>query len=103
EMVGRRITPVSRNSRSTPRATRLDAPILMLDSVTSHPADPPPRLSDVSLQILAGELVGIAGVDGNGQAALIETVLGLRRFASGKRTTRATGIAHIADDRQREA
>ena len=34
------------------------------------------RLKDVSLQVRAGEIVGIAGVDGNGQEALVEVVVG---------------------------
>ncbi|MDQ3104401.1 MAG: ATP-binding cassette domain-containing protein, partial [Actinomycetota bacterium] len=40
-------------------------------------------LSDVSLSIRAGEVVGVAGVEGNGQTELVEAVVGLRRAAAG--------------------
>ncbi|MBV2359130.1 ABC transporter ATP-binding protein [Thalassococcus sp. CAU 1522] len=68
----------------------------------------------VSLQVRSGEVMGIAGVQGNGQSALIEALAGLRptvggtvRF-DGRDITRASprarhrmGIAHIPEDRQR--
>ena len=38
-----------------------------------------PLLSDVSFDIHAGEVLGIAGVEGNGQAELVETIMGMRR------------------------
>lgn len=41
-------------------------------------------LRDVSLQIRAGEILGVAGVDGNGQAELAEVLTGLRKADSGK-------------------
>jgi general nucleoside transport system ATP-binding protein len=69
---------------------------------------------DVSLDVRAGEIVGIAGVDGNGQSELIDGLTGLRSVASGSITvhgddlTRATarqvldaGIGHIPEDRHR--
>ncbi|HSP71239.1 MAG TPA: ABC transporter ATP-binding protein [Gaiellaceae bacterium] len=73
------------------------------------------KVRDVSLQVRAGEIVGIAGVDGNGQTELVEALTGLRRFESGsvtvagKRFERHTtarkmldaGIGHIPEDRQR--
>jgi simple sugar transport system ATP-binding protein len=70
-------------------------------------------LEGVSLQVRSGEVVGIAGVQGNGQSALIETLAGLRHPAAGtvlfdgRDITRASprarhrmGIAHIPEDRQ---
>jgi len=67
----------------------------------------------LNLQVRSGEVVGIAGVQGNGQSALIEALTGVRRVASGSITfdgndiTRASarqrhrlGIAHIPEDRQ---
>ena len=41
-------------------------------------------LKDVSLQVRAGEVLGIAGVEGNGQAELVEAVTGMRRVESGQ-------------------
>jgi general nucleoside transport system ATP-binding protein len=68
----------------------------------------------VSLQVHAGEILGIAGVDGNGQSELIDALTGLRHPASGTiqiaghELSRATarealdaGVGHIPEDRHR--
>jgi general nucleoside transport system ATP-binding protein len=68
----------------------------------------------VSLEVHAGEIVGIAGVDGNGQSELIDALTGLRQPASGRivvggrdvtnasaRGVLDNGIGHIPEDRQR--
>lgn len=68
----------------------------------------------ISFSVRSGEIVGIAGVQGNGQSALIEALTGLTRTAGGTvkfldkdithSSTRARhkmGIAHIPEDRQR--
>jgi simple sugar transport system ATP-binding protein len=73
-----------------------------------------PAVRGVSFQVRAGEIVGIAGVDGNGQTELIEALTGLRtahsgRFSvAGRELTRAgthtildAGVGHIPEDRQR--
>jgi general nucleoside transport system ATP-binding protein len=69
----------------------------------------------VSFELREGEIVGIAGVDGNGQRELVEALTGLRRPRSGRivfggrdltgRGARAfldAGVGHIPEDRQRE-
>jgi simple sugar transport system ATP-binding protein len=68
----------------------------------------------VSLDVRAGEIVGVAGVDGNGQAELIDALTGLQKIDSGTvtiaghRLERSTprealdaGVGHIPEDRQR--
>jgi ABC-type uncharacterized transport system ATPase subunit len=73
-------------------------------------------LHGVSLEVRAGEIVGIAGVDGNGQRELAEVVTGLRPWTGGTVTiagvaltaltpaqARALGVAHIPEDRHRRA
>ncbi len=68
----------------------------------------------VSLQVRAGEIVGIAGVDGNGQSELIEAITGLRKPEAGRvavdgeeladegaRDCLDAGVGHIPEDRQR--
>jgi simple sugar transport system ATP-binding protein len=68
----------------------------------------------VSFQVRAGEIVGLAGVDANGQTELIDAITGLRRVhsgrisAAGEDVTRAdaraaldAGVGHIPEDRQR--
>ncbi|HEY9402801.1 MAG TPA: ATP-binding cassette domain-containing protein, partial [Pyrinomonadaceae bacterium] len=75
------------------------------------------RLDGVSFDVRAGEIVGIAGVEGNGQTELIETLAGLGATGRtetgtvefggrditrlGSRARRELGIAHIPEDRHR--
>lgn len=71
-------------------------------------------LRSVSLEVRAGEIVGIAGVDGNGQRELVEAIMGLRRPASGSvlldrkdithsspASTIESGVSHVPEDRHR--
>jgi simple sugar transport system ATP-binding protein len=73
-----------------------------------------PKVRGVSFDVRAGEIVGIAGVDGNGQTELVEAITGLRRMESGTievagrrlhaRSAREmldAGVGHIPEDRQR--
>ena len=70
------------------------------------------KIRGLSLSVRAGEIVGIAGIDGNGQSELIEAITGLRRVERGSvvlsgrdvtnkspRRIRAAGLAHIPEDR----
>jgi simple sugar transport system ATP-binding protein len=72
------------------------------------------KVRGVSFEVRAGEILGIAGVDGNGQTELVEAITGLRRPLAGKivvagsavhaghaRTMLEAGIGHIPEDRQR--
>ncbi|MBB3113525.1 simple sugar transport system ATP-binding protein [Paenibacillus phyllosphaerae] len=71
-----------------------------------------PLLDQVSFQVRAGEIVGVAGVSGNGQSELLQAVTGLRRIDVGKVALsgqdvtgrspfqfREAGLAHIPEDR----
>jgi len=71
-----------------------------------------PVLRGVNLSVRAGEIVGIAGVEGNGQTELVEVLTGLRKAAGGRvtllgraitnlspRAVREAGMAHIPEDR----
>jgi len=73
-----------------------------------------PCVSDVSLEVRAGEILGLAGVLGNGQSELVEALVGLRRVTSGtvallgEDITGATprrvierGVAHVPEDRHK--
>ncbi len=73
-----------------------------------------PAVRGLSLEVRAGEIVGVAGVDGNGQSELVEAITGLRvprggqiRVAgrditgSGVQGALAAGVGHIAEDRHR--
>jgi general nucleoside transport system ATP-binding protein len=71
-------------------------------------------LTDITFEIHRGEVLGIAGVEGNGQAELVETVMGMREPSAGTiklgdldvtdwdtRRLREAGIAYIPEDRHR--
>jgi ABC-type uncharacterized transport system ATPase subunit len=60
--------------------------VLAIDQVSCLNDRGTPALRDVSLSVRAGEIVGIAGVDGNGQRELVECIAGLRDFTSGRIT-----------------
>jgi simple sugar transport system ATP-binding protein len=73
-----------------------------------------PAVRDVSFSVRAGEIVALAGVEGNGQSELIEAITGLRRADSGDvvvggrvishataRKMLDAGVGHIPEDRQR--
>ena len=70
------------------------------------------KLNDVSFDVRAGEIVGIAGVEGNGQTELIEVLAGLLKSSGGSatlegreigilsaRAVKELGVAHIPEDR----
>jgi general nucleoside transport system ATP-binding protein len=72
-----------------------------------------PACRNVSLEVKAGEIVGLAGVDGNGQSELIDALTGLRKVEAGQilvagrdmtdagaRECLDLGIGHIPEDRQ---
>jgi simple sugar transport system ATP-binding protein len=74
-----------------------------------------PILSEINLEVHKGEIVGIAGIEGNGQAPLVDTIIGLMPEASGEIKVdgqsivaldaldrRATGIGLIPEDRHRQ-
>ncbi len=71
-------------------------------------------VKDVSFQVRAGEIVGLAGVDANGQSELIDAITGLRRSKEGRilvagreyhnataREMLDSGVGHIPEDRHR--
>ncbi|MEO9650832.1 MAG: ABC transporter ATP-binding protein [Roseobacter sp.] len=112
-MVGRKVLLRVDKKPATPGAVILD--IAGLRVVDEQKVE---RLKGVDLQVRAGEILGIAGVAGNGQSELLE-VLGGYAQASGTitlngtpldltgkdadgRSRRKNGIGHVPEDRQRE-
>ena len=64
--------------------------------------DPSKRhLNDINLEVFPGEIVGIAGVEGNGQTELVQVLTGLRQIDSGTLTLNGERVAHIPADRHR--
>ena len=65
-----------------------------------------PAVKDISFEIRKGEILGIAGVEGNGQHELIEAICGLRKYSgelklNGKPLNDRTPIAHIPANRHK--
>ncbi len=60
-------------------------------------------LDDVTLTIHRGEILGIAGVEGNGQAELVESILGMRVATSGRIVLSGADMTRWATRRRREA
>jgi ABC-type uncharacterized transport system ATPase subunit len=107
-MVGREV--VLRIEKSAPE---VGDPLLEVDNLRVLDERGLEAVRGASFQVKAGEIVGIAGVDGNGQTELIDALTGLRRpsdgriVAAGKDITTAAarecldlGVGHIPEDRQ---
>jgi simple sugar transport system ATP-binding protein len=108
-MVGSELpSPEARESTVT------DEPILAVAGLTVRTPDGRPLVEDVSFTIHRGEVVGIAGVEGNGQAELVEAIMGMCPSAGtirldgadvsdwGTRTRREAGMGFIPEDRHRQ-
>ena len=86
-------------------------PVLEARDVSTPRRPPAVALSQVCLEARGGEIVGIAGVDGNGQRELVEVLAGLRDAAGSVRVcgeevlgrdpgrVRALGVGHVPEDR----
>jgi simple sugar transport system ATP-binding protein len=110
-MVGSELpTPETRESTVT------DHVELAVDHLTVLEPSGRPLIEDVTLAIRRGEIVGIAGVDGNGQTELIEAIVGMRSADAGTvsldgtdlsswptRRRREAGIGYVPEDRHRHA
>lgn len=89
--------------------------ILQVDGLSVQDERKVQRVSQVSFAIRAGEIFGIAGIDGNGQTELVEALAGLRAASGGDVTFQGTsiirtsvqarvaaGIGYVPQDRQRD-
>jgi simple sugar transport system ATP-binding protein len=101
-------------SPSTEDSTVTDQACLRLEDVTVHDPAGRPVLADIDFTIHAGEVLGIAGVEGNGQSELVETIIGLLKTSRGRillgeeditrwstRRRRESGMGVIPEDRHR--
>jgi simple sugar transport system ATP-binding protein len=89
------------------------AVVMRVDNLTASSEQGVPALKGVSFELRAGEILGIAGVEGNGQSELMEVLAGTRRATGGKvllgtrdittmdaRTERDAGVSYIPEDRR---
>jgi general nucleoside transport system ATP-binding protein len=82
-MVGAREIPEARAAKTGGRAGAEVAPRLVVDDLVVENDSGLPAVDRVSLSVRPGEIVGIAGVSGNGQRELVEALIGQRRPTSG--------------------
>ncbi|MFC7320505.1 ABC transporter ATP-binding protein [Halobacillus campisalis] len=108
-MVGREVNFTTEKQPSTPKDTYLSVKDLYVKDVRNVN-----MVKGLNLEVRAGEIVGIAGIDGNGQSELIEAITGLRKTESGTvtlhdkvisnlstRKVTQSGISHIPQDRHK--
>ncbi|KZB93210.1 heme ABC transporter ATP-binding protein [Bacillus sp. VT 712] len=108
-MVGREVHFKTEKKTAEPK----DA-VLTIDGLVVEDARGVAAVNDLSLTVRAGEIVGIAGVDGNGQTELIEALTGLTKIKSGfiklnesdltklsARKITESGVGHIPQDRHK--
>ncbi|MBM7641860.1 ABC transporter ATP-binding protein [Streptococcus loxodontisalivarius] len=109
-MVGRSVSFKTEKIASNPKKVVLSIKDLVVNENRGVPA-----VKNLSLDVRAGEIVGIAGIDGNGQTELIEAITGLRKVKSGDITIKGQSITnmstrqitelsvgHIPEDRHRD-
>ncbi len=110
-MVGRRVLLRVEKGPADPGEVRLEVKELSVKDDIGVT-----RVKGINFEVRAGEIVGIAGVAGNGQSELLEAVSGMRRPAGGKLLVkgkeisirsddgaallRDVGVAHVPEDRQ---
>jgi simple sugar transport system ATP-binding protein len=68
--------------------------VLRIDSLTAHDDLGMPAVAELRLEVRAGEIVGIAGVSGNGQEELVEVLAGQRQPRGG--TIHVSGVGYLA-------
>jgi general nucleoside transport system ATP-binding protein len=108
-MVGRKVNLVVNKKEAT-----IGREILKIEDLYANDQRGLPAVNGVSLRVNAGEIVGIAGVDGNGQSELVETLTGLKKPKSGSMVLNGKdifgktpkeiindGISHIPEDRHK--
>jgi simple sugar transport system ATP-binding protein len=101
-------------SPETRESTVTDETMLSVRGLTLRSSDGRAVLQDIDFTIHKGEVLGIAGVEGNGQGELVEAIMGMRRVETGEiqlgdrdvsgwgtRRRREAGVGYIPEDRHR--
>lgn len=108
-MVGRKVALAVEKKPVPPGET-----VLRVEEISALDNRKLPALKNINFEVKAGEILAIAGVDGNGQSELIEVLTGLRQATQGRlllegrnivnqspRQIINSGVAHIPEDRQK--
>jgi simple sugar transport system ATP-binding protein len=108
-MVGRQVELARRLERAAPPAIEA---ALEVDELCVHGDRGEEAIKEISLRVRRGEILGVAGVAGNGQRELAEAITGMRRVARGSvsvqgrrlrsgdpRAAIGAGVAHVPEDR----
>ncbi|UJL47986.1 ABC transporter ATP-binding protein [Virgibacillus sp. NKC19-16] len=108
-MVGREVSFQLEKKPANPKEE-----VLKVDKLVVKDSRKVDMLKGLNLEVRAGEIVGIAGVDGNGQSELVEAITGLTKSESGSiqlnnkniknfppRKITESGVAHIPQDRHK--
>ncbi|WP_406494992.1 ABC transporter ATP-binding protein [Streptomyces sp. NBC_01604] len=111
-MVGREVSPASSERSADAHPLEGEPVVLEIDRVSADDDTGRPRVREVSLSVRRGEIVGIAGVAGNGQRELAEAITGLRARSAGRvsvagralpsgspRDAADAGVAYVPEDR----
>ena len=109
-MVGRSVSFKTEKQEAQPKEVILSIKDLVVNENRGVPA-----VKNLSLDVRAGEIVGIAGIDGNGQSELIQAITGLRKIESGSvelkgqsivglhpRQITEMSVGHVPEDRHRD-
>ena len=86
-------------SPSTETSTVTDEVLLSVRNLSLPGVGSRPLLDDISFDIHKGEVLGIAGVEGNGQAELVESIMGMRTASPAPSTWPGTTISRAVDPR----
>lgn len=97
-MVGREVF-----LRPAPPAKNIGDPILEVENLTANNEHHRKVLDDVSFQVKSGEILGIAGIDGNGQTELVRALIGLQKISEGRILLDGNEISHLPVKKMRDA
>ena len=73
-----------------------EGPVLELIAFSTHGEGAAVSLKDINLRIYPGEILGVAGVSGNGQKELCDAILGIEKIVSGKKLLKGKDFTHAS-------
>ncbi len=89
--------------KPAPKPKHIGEPILRVEGISAVDENHHPVLTNVSFDVRSGEILGIAGVDGNGQTELVKALIGLQPLSNGKIYLEEKEITHSSVKKMRSA